>query len=197
MYRTQARAIARFVVLLGLSYTALMLPLPLLRPTYARCFCACNETVLGSSVRGGAVRFFRAEEPSDFLDCRMILRNRNTRNTLGVTFGSGVGYVPAAFLTALLISTPVPIRRKAGAFLWGILLVHATVSLTLYLQVVSLFGSVPDIATISLSKFSQKLLAELTRLVLFAPFFSMALAIFVWIVVTFRRADFAKILEKE
>lgn len=191
---TPAKAIARFFLLLGFSYTLLMLPWPGLQPTYARLFRAGNEIVLGSFGRHGAVQFVPTKKRVAVGDTGIILRNRKTGRRVLTRFSSHVGYAPAAFLTALLMSTPLSFRRRAGAFIWGMLFLHAVVALTLFLYITYLFGSNPHVATFSLSEFSQRTLAELTRLVLFAPFFSLVVPTFIWILVTFRSEDLAMIV---
>lgn len=192
-----AKAIARFFVLLGFSYTLLMLPWLGLRPTYARLFRAGSEFVLGSFGRDGMVRFLPTNKAGDVFDSRLILGNRRTQTAAGTKLGSDVGYAPAAFLTALLVATPLSFRRRAGAWLWGMLLIHAVVGLNLFLYITYWFGSNPEIATFSLSEFWQETLAELTRLVLFAPFFSLVIPTFIWILVTFRSEDIAMIARGE
>jgi hypothetical protein len=189
-----AKAIARIFVLLGFSYTLLMLPWPGLRPTYARFFRAGNQFVFRSFGRDGVVRFLPTNKAGGVFDCRLFVGNRRTRTSVGTKVGSAVGYTSAAFLTALLVSTPLPFRRRVGAWLWGMLLIHAAVGLTLFLYITYLFGSNPEIATFSLSEFSQEALAELTRLVLFAPFFSLVVPTFIWVLVTFRSEDLAMIV---
>lgn len=192
-----AKAIARFFVLLGFSYTLLMLPWTGLRPTYARFFRAGSEFVLGSFGRDGMVRFLPTKKAGDTLDSRLFLGNRRTQTTAGTMLSSDLGYAPAAFLTALLISTPLSFRRRAGAWLWGMLLIHAVLGLKLFLYITYLFGSNPHIATFSLSEFWQRTLAELTRVVLFSRFFSLVVPTFIWILVTFRSEDLAIIVHGE
>lgn len=192
---TPAKVIVRFFVLLGLSYTLLMLPWPGLRQTYARFFRAGNQLVLGSFGRDGVVRFVPMKKAGSRHDTRMSFLNRRTGLRVFTTFGSGaMGYAPAAFLTALLISTPLPLRRRAGAFLLGMLLLHAVVGLTFFLHITYVFGTDPHIATFSLSEFSERTLAELIRLVLFAPFFKLVVPTFIWMLVTFRSGDLAMIV---
>ncbi len=192
-----AKTIIRFFVLLGLAFTLLMLPLPGVRQIYARFFRATNQFMLGSFGRDGMVAILPRPMDGSAFDCDVILANRAKGTRVSATFSSDVGYTPTAFLTALLIATPLPLRRRMGAFLWGMLLVHAVVGLTLLLQITFLFGSNPLIATFSLSEFSQRTLAELTRLVLFAPFFSMVVPTFIWILVTFRTEDLTTIVRSE
>lgn len=184
-----AKAIARFFLLLGLSYTLLILPWLGLRPTYARFFRAANQFVLGSFGRDGVVRLVPTKEAADALDSELVLRNRTTGITMGAEISSNVGYSPAAFFTALLIATPLPFRRRAGAFVWGMLLIHAAVTLTLFLRITLAFGTNSHIATFSMGEFAQTTLAGLIRLVLFVPFFSLVTPIFIWILVTFRTED--------
>lgn len=188
-----AKAITRFFVLLALSYTLLMLLRPVLRPTYARLFRAGNEFLLGSFGRDGVVHFIATEKASDDHDCRLILGNRRVRRTAWTEFSSDLGYVPSGFLTALLIATPLPFRRKAWAWLWGMLLLHAVFAVTLALHITLVFSSNPRVALFSLPEFWQQPLIEAERLVLFMPFFRKVVATFVWVLVTFRSEDIATI----
>lgn len=193
---TPGKVITRFILLLGLSFTLIMLARPGLRPIYARLFRAGNEFVLGSFGRDGVVRLVPTKKVGDILDCRLILGNRRTRSSVVTPFSSDLGYVPAAFLTALLIATPLPLRRRAGALVWGMLLLHAVITLTLSLHITHAFSSNPRIAMFSLGDFWQSALAETENFVLFAPFFKLVVPTFVWILVTFRGGDLAMILPR-
>lgn len=191
-----AEAMARFFVLLGLSYTFLMLPWPGLRPTYAHFFRASNQLLLGSFGRDGVVRFVATKKSGDNPDCRLMLSHRSRRTGVETPLSSNVGYSPAAFLMALLIATPLPLRRRALALMWGMLLLHAAIALKLSIYIVLMFSTDPRVVMFSLSEFWQTTLTELKRLVLFAPFFALVLPTFIWILVTFRRHDIEAILQR-
>lgn len=191
-----ARVMVRFFLLLGLSYTLLMMPWPGLRPTYAHVFRASNQFLLGSFGPDGVVRFVAAKKSGDNVDCRLMLSHRNRRTGVETPLSSNVGYSPAAFLTALLIATPMPLRRRALAWMWGMLLLHAAIALKLSIYIVLMFSTDPRVIMFSLSEFWQTTLAELKRLVLFAPFFALVVPTFIWILVTFRRHDIEAILQR-
>lgn len=191
-----ARAIGRFVLILGFSYALLMWPWPGVQSTYASGFRAGYQLLLGSYGREGSVQFIATEGTDKVNDTGLIFRNRRTGKELWAKLSSGLGYAPAAFFTALLLATPLPLRRRARAFVWGMLLLHAVVALTLYLYIVHVFGSQPKLSTDLLSPFWQKTLGDLVRLVLTVSFYGLATATLVWALVTFRRDDIEPIMRR-
>ena len=120
---TPVRAIARFFLLLAFFYTLLMLPWPGLQRTYGRLFRAGAGYVFGSFGSDGLVRFSPNPDADHAIDTMVFMANLRTGVGAEGGFSSrGMGYVPLAFLTALILATPLPKLRKAWAFVWGILL---------------------------------------------------------------------------
>ena len=191
------RAIARFFLLLAFFYALLMMPWPGLQNAYARVFESGAESLFGSFGPDGLVRFVPSPAATGRTHTDILLSNRRTGANGWARFSSrAAGYAPAAFLIALALSTPLPLRRKVWALLLGMLLLHAFIALKLLLTITHLFSVDRPVALFNLSEFWREILRGAVRLVAFAPFFSLVVPTFIWILVTFRRDDIETILDR-
>ena len=102
------------------------------------------------------------------------------------------GYGPAVLITALILATPIPWRRRCVALCWGIPLVHGFAALQFALTLL-LIGTQSGVSLYVLSPFWHKALAVSVAISqnrttwLVAP-------IPIWILVSFRRSDWLAIL---
>ena len=191
------RAIARFFLLLAFFYALLMVPWPGLGYAYARVFESGAESVFGSFGSDGVVRFVPSPAAAGTTNTDILLWNRRTGASSRAQYSSrAVGYAPAAFLTALVLSTPLPLRRKVWAFLLGMLLLHAFIALKLLLALTHFFSVDRPLALFTLSESWREILGGAVKLVAFMPFFSLVMPTFVWILVTFRRGDIKTMLDR-
>lgn len=192
-----ARAITRFFLLLAFFYTLFMVPWPGLEHAYARVFESGAGAVFGSFGSAGAVRFVPSTATEDPTNTDILLWNRRKRAGDAWHFSSrAVGYAPAAFLTALILSTPLPLRRKVRAFLFGMLLLHAFITLKLLVALTHFFSVDRSFALFTPSEFWRDVLGGVMKFVAFAPFFSRVVATFIWILVTFHRDDIETMLDR-
>jgi hypothetical protein len=100
----------------------------------------------------------------------------------------GVGWVPTAFLIALVLATPVPWRRRWAALGLGLMALHAYLLLAVrvYIWNRSLPAPVPG-AAVPVVKWIAAALEE-TMVTQLGPSFVVPAVI--WILVAFRREDF-------
>jgi len=184
-------------LLLAFFYTLFIVPWPGLEHAYARVFESGAGAVFGSFGSDGAVRFVPSTATDDPTNTDILLWNRRKRAGGWMQFSSRAqGYVPVAFLTALILSTPLPLRRKVWAFLLGMLLLHAFIALKLLVALTHFFSVDRSFALFTPSQFWQGILSEVMKFVAFAPFFSRVVATFIWILVTFRRDDIKTMLDR-
>ena len=71
------------MLLLGLSFTLLMVARPALRPIYAGLFRGGYEFLLGSFGPDGKVHFIPTKKPGAVNDSGIVLRNRRTGELVG------------------------------------------------------------------------------------------------------------------
>ncbi len=185
----------RFILLLTVYYALLIAPWPGLEDTYARVFRAGAQYVLGSYGSAGAVRFEPGSPQDETHDTGLMALNKGN----GAYVGMGIdtryeGYVPAAFLLSLALSSPVPWSRRIWALVWGLLLIHIFIALKLLVMITYLFSLDHPASLFKFSDFWNKALAGALQVIAPAPLTWLIVPIFIWILVTFRREDFGTYL---
>jgi hypothetical protein len=184
------RVIGRFFFRLVLFYVLLMAPWPGLKDAYGGLFRAGGEFVFGSFGSHGRVRFL-PRSPSDWTsDTQLIAANRKTGGEAVLHISSRhLGYVPTAFLAALVLATPISWSRRGWALLWGILLVSAFLVFVLTFLVLYAFSFDHSSALFAFSPFWRWVVGGMVRVVALAPVTWLAVPTFIWVLVVFRRTD--------
>jgi len=190
------RAIVQFVCGLAFCYAFLMAPWPGLEPTYAGGFRACADWMFRSFGSDGVVRFWPNPSAQEAHDTMLEVTNRKNGRGLEAPMSSRYeGYVPTAFLVALVLATPLPYRRRGRALVWGVVVIHCLIALKLTLIIVYLFSHDHPSALFSPSPFWRDVLRSVVRLIGSSPLTWLIMPTFVWILVTLRRGDFAAVTE--
>jgi len=194
------RRIAAFFLKVILFYALLMVPWPGVQQGYARLFCYTGN--LAFYVFGNAGRtHFRVLDPppvnKNAVDYEIKLKN--IRTGAGGTFEQDrstrkMGYLPAAFTVSLVLATPIPWRRRFAAMVWALTLITAFVGLQLTLRLVDAFSNPDVLNQFELGLWTKRLLGILLKVVVMSPVSAFIAPIFVWILVTFRRGDWAKLV---
>ena len=102
------------------------------------------------------------------------------------------GYAPTAVVVALVLATPIPWRRRWRALLWGVLAVQGFVALRVSLLLLEWISGDNPIACLTLSPFWAQVLNQALAVLVKAPPSVYVVPLFIWIVVTLRRADFER-----
>jgi hypothetical protein len=191
------KGMTRFFCLFLLAFGLMMAPWPRVGRAYTRFYSAGASVLFGSFGSTGVVRF---EPLSDSeYDMHVTLFNRARPGP-----GGGVariqtrhnsrhaGYMYVAFLTALILATPIPWKRKAWALFWGMILIHGFVALQLLLRISHAFNS-KALSMFVLSPFCSRVLSTAHQAFAVNATFGFVVCVFVWILVSFRRRDWVKI----
>lgn len=104
-----------------------------------------------------------------------------------------MGYLATSFLIALVLSTPVPWRRRLAALGAGLALISLFVGLRLYLKLVDVMSDPNPLAVYSLSPFSKKAVLTLSKILGVSPVTTYIAPVFIWILVAIRREDVARL----
>lgn len=194
------KPVAAFFFKVILLYALLMIPWPGVSAGYGYLFRACGTAVFHTFGSAGRVEFRPAEpnpgekDPLDF-----EIRLRNLRTQAGGTFTlerntRKMGYLPTAFTVALILATPVPWPRRGWALLWGLVLISAFVGFQLTLHLVNAFSDPNVLNQFDLAPSMKRLLGIALKVFVLSPVTAYIVPIFVWILVAFRRGDWAKLL---
>ncbi len=191
------RLIAWFFLRLIALYVLLLLPWPGLEEAYAQAFRKCGTVLLGDFGSNGSVWLVEGPESDTTHDTDLFVQNRKTRAGLGLGVSSRYfGYLPMAFLTSLIVATPLSVRRRARALLWGLIVVHGVAVLQLILVATYGFSLGRPPVMYELSDFWGRTLAAVVQVIQVSPFTWLVVPLFIWIVVTFRRGDLMVMLER-
>ena len=193
------RRIAAFFLKVTLIYALLMIPWPGVTAGYGYLFRAGGNTVFRTFGSAGRV-YFAPISPvpkgKDAKDTSVTLENIQTRGARGTMDMNSrlMGYLPTAFAVALILATPVPWSRRLWALLWGILLMCCFAGFELALRLLDAFSDKNVLAVFSLGPAVKALLVVLLKVLAMSPVSAYIAPIFVWILVTFRRGDWSKLL---
>ena len=194
------KGIIRFLCLFLLVFGLLMAPWPGLGRIYRKFYIAGASFLFGSIKPTGTVTF--EPLPDSENDMNVTLYNRaRTAPDGGIariqTHHSSrhAGYMYVAFLSALILATPIPPGRKVWALFLGIILIHGLVALKLALRIFHAFHNRP-LSMFVMSKFSKRVLSISHQAFAVNVTFGFVVCVFIWILVCFRRKDWTMIISQ-
>jgi hypothetical protein len=194
------KGIIRFFCLFLLVFGLLMAPWPRLGRAYTRFYSAGAAFLFGSFGSTGIVRFGLLSDSEH--DINVTLYNRAQAGPDGKVPGIRTrhssryaGYIYVAFLAALILANPIAWRRKGWALFWGIILIHGLVASRLALRILYAFNNKP-LSMFALNPFCKRVLSITHQAFAVNVTFGFIVCVFIWILVSFRRRDWVKIVSK-
>lgn len=182
-----------------LIYGVMIAPWPGAKPLYAGYFRGLGRLVFADDSSRRMLDFEALDDtehrwPPNF-DTAMILANRDLLDARGngqrfmlAVDAWQMGWTPTAFFVALTLASPIPWRRRWWALLWGMLLIHGFVLMTVGIFV---WNESTRLYLVTLPPLWKEIANRLEAVAL-APvgpsFFAAAMT---WMLVAFRRQDFA------
>ena len=195
----RAKYIIRSVCLFLIAYGLLMAPWPGLATAYTKAYRASAAFMFKSFGSKGVVLFRQSSDTKN--DVEMLFFHRDRVDPDGQLVPLGriphntryYGYMPTAFLIALVLATPIPLKRKGRALFWAMVIIHALLVLKLVVWV--LFGfSHKQVSVLVLSPFWNRVFVLAADIFLQNLTFALIVSFSIWILVTFRREDWPWIL---
>ena len=189
--------VARFLCGFAIIYGLLILPWPGLGETYGRHFREICRLAFSGDGGRLLVRFAPMATGSRHpIDTQIALANRDQldRNSIGPAVILGVssrraGWLPAVLTAALILATPVAWRRRAWALLGGLLLIHG---FTLCFVGIYIWNNSAGLGLVSFTPFWKQVAMGVEQ-TLTQSGANFAVPVLVWMLVIFRRQDFAGI----
>ncbi len=178
-------------------YAAFLILWPVLGGAYAHLFCVTGDAVFSSFGSAGRTDFVLIEPRpagNKAQDFEIKLANlqaqrtgtfepdRNTRN---------MGYLPTVFTAALVLATPVSWRRRGLALIWAAVLISAFIGLQIALHLFNAYSDPNVIKQFNIAPLTKQLLVIALKVVALSPVTAYIAPVFIWIIATFRRGDFA------
>lgn len=194
----RARHIVGFFCVFVLIFVPLMIPWLGLASAYSKLYNA------------GAAFLFKPLAPKDSIcfdsmsgaenDIRITFYNRNLIRPDGrPLFAHGNissfygGYIYIAFIAALVLASPVCLKRKVRALFLGMILIHGFIVFKLAIWIIYGFNREP-LSLLVLSPFWEQILLLTIEVVASNVTFGFIICVFVWLLVFFRREDWVNIL---
>jgi hypothetical protein len=106
------------------------------------------------------------------------------------------GYIFIAFLTALIVATPIGWRRRGWALFWGMILIHGFIIFILAAWILRGFNN-EVVSLLVLSPFWQRVLLLTVFMFVHNLTFGLIVCVFIWLLVSFRREDWSRILAQK
>jgi hypothetical protein len=194
----QAKQVLKFFCLFVLVYSLLMVLWPELRATYTKLYIAGANSLFGSFGSNGIARFYPSTKDKSVININLY--NKDRRNERGNWVSVRVsdtshraGYLFMAFLSSLILATPVSWRRRGWALFWGLILIHGFVYLQLAIRILQTFVNVPQLSLFALSPFWKQVLSAVNQEFAVHVTLGFIVSVLIWILVSFRREDWSKI----
>lgn len=190
------RRIAGFALRFALAYGLLVLAWPVVRPVFRPLFCTLGNVLFGG---GEASVSFHPLDAGAELDVQLVLTKRGPPPVTARMEASShlVGYMPIVSLVAFVLASPIPWRRRRRALLLGLALVSLFVALRMALPIWRDFSNADALQVYHPGAFVRWSRDVAERAFLSAPASFFVVPIFVWVLVAFRREDWALVDERE
>lgn len=191
---TGVKQVIKFFCLFLLVYVLLMVPWPGFGAGYSKFYRAAGTFLFGSFGRKGVVCFYPLSDGE--YDVKIVFYNRDQVAPDGKMIPCGhirhnsrlAGYIYAAFVVALILATPIPLRRRVRALFWGLILIHCFIVFKLAIWILYGFNQEPS-PLIVLNKFWQQALLITVNVFVHNLTFGFIVSFIIWILVSFRRED--------
>jgi hypothetical protein len=187
--------LARFALIAGI----LVLPWPGVKEGYAHVLRQTGQWLAGRDNPKWFVLFERNPDPH--LDTLIYLGNRkqlaadSTIPTARIRFTSRyVGYLPTALLAALVLATPLPLKRRMCALGLGLLLMQLFLGLLILIMIFNQCSYFPTMGLIQLGSFQEQVVRSVYDIFVRHLGARMTVPVLVWILICFRRDDLERIL---
>jgi hypothetical protein len=196
----RTRHIIGFFCIFVLIYVPLIIPWLGLASSYSKLYSAGAAFLFKPLVPEGSIRFDSTSNAEN--DIRITFYNLNlirpdgkaffTHGNISSFYG---GYIYIAFMAALVIATPISLKRRLWALFIGIILIHGFIFFKLAIWIIYGFNREP-LSLLVLSPFWKQILLLTIEVVASNVTFGFIVCVFVWLLVSFRREDWVKILPR-
>lgn len=185
-----ARRIAGFGLRFVLAYGLLVAAWPVLRPVFRPFYCALGNVLFEG---GEASVHFRPLETAGQLDIQLVMTKRGPPPVTARMENNSrlVGYMPMVSLVAFVLASPIPWKRRRRALWVGLLLTSLFVALRMAIPIWRDFGNADALQVYHPGSFARWVLGIAERAFLNAPASFFVVPVLIWILVAFRREDWA------
>jgi len=196
MQKNPTRTVVLFALKAAVLYALFVVQWPGVTDGYRWLFRHAGNALFYRVGDASIVRFEKVGGGVEGTDTRVMLQNRRDGKAGALEIRSlYFGYRPAVFMTALILATPIPWRRRGRALAWGLICVTLFVGLRLWLRVTDAFCDPNMLGLYAISPLWRSLLHGVMLAVSLAPATTYFAPLIIWGLVTFRREDWASLME--
>lgn len=171
-------------------YGLLVAPWPGLQKLYGDVFRSAAEFVFSSYGASGLVRFRSAPITARMMDTKIYIENRRTGDWKKADFSTRfTGYLPTAVLTALILATPIPWRRRWKSLLWGLAASQTLIAVSVWMILLYGFSRDSAVSLTRFGPFGESVVTWLHALVTTSVSFTYMAPVLIWIAVAIRGPD--------
>lgn len=187
-------SIAMFFGIFVLVFSAMMAPIPAVQHTYAAFFRSVGNLVFAEPGDEARCSFVALNRPDGRMDTEIQLTNLRTTTTAKMNTSSRfTGYVPTAIVLALILASPIRLKQKAWAFVWGLLACQVYLVLRIGTGVLRRFTMSDDLAIWTPGPIANFLIEAMFDIFVVSAIGGFILPILIWVLVTFRRHDWYRL----
>lgn len=190
------RRIVWSVVLFTIIFGLLSVRWPGLQEAYSKAFQRVGTRVFGRFGEKGIVKFLPAQRVSRISDTEITTKVEGSPYVgVGEISPRLMGYLPMAELLALVLVSTVAWRRRLVAILGGMLLLHATLYLRLWI-LIRIYFSADETPWQQYhpSPTTLNFLNRTNEIINTAPTAGFVIPVLIWLAVTFRYSDWERAL---
>jgi len=196
MRSKQARTILFFLVKCVVLYALFVVPWPGVANAYRSLFRQAGDGLFYRVGDAALVKFTKMDGANG-KDTRVELENRRDRQAGALEIRAMYwGYRPTVFLMALILATPLPWSRRGKALIWGLLLVNVFIGVRLWLRITDAYCDPKMLGLYTISDFWRSMLHGVMLVVSLAPAMTYIAPLTIWMLVMFRRGDWAVLLQE-
>lgn len=196
MQKNPTRTVLLFVLKAAALYALFVVHWPGIPDGYRSLFRQAGNALFYRVGHASVVRFEKIDGRVEGKDTRVMLQNRRDGQAGALEIRSlYFGYRPTVFVAALILATPIPWRRRGRALAWGLICVTLFVGLRLWLRVTDAFCDPNMLGLYDVSAFWRSFLHGAMLVVSLAPATTYFAPLIIWGLVTFRREDWALLME--
>ena len=186
--------VAGFTLRFVLVFTVLTAAWPWLKQPYRSVYCGVGNLLFVRFGSDGGVLMRLSSTLGADHDLEVMLTNRRTGSQYSFAGSSQMqGFKPTAFLVSLIAATPVSLRRRGRALVWGLVWINVYIVAKLFIFLLFAFSGENALAQFAPGWVGRKALdfAHWVFVVSYAAWLIVPLPI--WALVTFRRGDWGTV----
>lgn len=200
----QNKPLLQFAIIFTIVYTCMMLSVIWLEKPYMEAFIRFGNNIakkyFNEIENPQILLLFQQTPEKQELEMEILIQNLKYETSEGAPtmfvqldmYRTGLRFV--IILISLILASPVKWYRRLLSLAGGFILIHMFICLKIFLSMIN--SDNPQTAMLEMSEFWQGVVKALDRIFMIETGFgaSLAVCIVIWLLITFKKSDFNKLL---